>query len=321
MKYRFIDLKPSGGSFLEAVLEGLAKPQKTLPAKFFYNERGSKLFEDITNLPEYYPTRTEKKLLAEIGPTLSRLVPKGAKLVEFGAGSTEKVRLLIDAVGNFDTYIPIDISRDYLEAEAEDLAQDHPKLAILAICADYTRLVKLPVDIDAGAGCVGFFPGSTIGNMTPDEAERFLRHIGALLGPGAGLIIGADLQKDPAILYAAYNDKKGVTAAFNLNVLRRINQELEGNFDLASFRHKAFYNPVPGRIEMHLESLRDQTVQIGGRDIAFARGETIHTENSYKFTRQSFEALAKKAGFKPLHYWQDGDALFSIHYLEVQTAP
>lgn len=314
---KFIDLEPSSESFLDAVVKGLSAAPKTLPAKFFYDEKGSGLFAEITALPEYYPTRTEMKLLQKIGAELKGLIPKGSKLVEFGSGSTEKVRILIDTVEHFTTYIAIDISGDYLKAEAEDLASDHPGLDIVAICADYTKLNALPGGMKGGDDCTGFFPGSTIGNMTPDEAVRFLAQIAKLLGPGAGLVIGADLKKDPAILNAAYNDAKGTTAAFNMNMLERINAELGGDFDLGQFRHRAFYNDKKGRIEMHLESLKDQTVTISGHAFRFKKGETIHTENSYKFTREEFASLAGKAGFRAVKYWQDEDALFSIHFLQV----
>jgi len=316
-KLTFVDMKPSPANFLEAVTSGLSKAQKTLPAKFFYDRRGSKLFEDITNLPEYYQTRTELALLEKISPELRHLIPPGSKLVEFGSGSTEKIRVLIDGVGKFATYIPIDISRDYLKMEAEDLASDHPDLNIIAICADYTQPFELPEGMAGGADCTGFFPGSTIGNMTPDEATGFLKVAGNLLGKGAGFIIGVDLKKDPALLHAAYNDQQGVTADFNLNVLRRINHELGGNFDLPSFRHRAIYNVAAGRIEMHLESLKAQKIEVGGKTFTFREGESIHTENSYKYNVAEFQALAEKAGLEPVKAWWDDDWLFSIHFLRV----
>ena len=317
--FTFIDLKPSSESFLDAVVSGLSKRHKSLPAKFFYDERGSKLFEDITNLDEYYQTRTEISLLKTIGPELKTLIPKGSKLVEFGSGSTEKIRVLIDSVEHFDTYVPIDISRDYLKMEAEDLASDHPNLNIIAICADYTKPFPMPEGLSGGVDCTGFFPGGTIGNMLPEEAAGFLRHAGSLLGSGAGFIIGVDLKKDPAILHAAYNDAKGVTADFNMNVLRRINNELGGSFTLPQFRHRALYNVVLGRIEMHLESLEEQTASIGGQDFFFRKGETIHTENSYKYKVAEFQELAKSAGLDPVKAWWDVDWLFSIHFLRVRT--
>lgn len=317
--FSFIDLKPSSESFLDAVVAGLSKPHKTLPAKFFYDERGSKLFEDITNLSEYYQTRTEMGLLEKISPELKTLIPRGSKLVEFGSGSTEKIRVLIDKVEHFDTYVPIDISRDYLKMEAEDLASDHPDLNIIAICADYTKPFPMPEGLSGGADCTGFFPGGTIGNMLPSEAVDFLRHAGAMLGPGAGFIIGVDLKKNPAILHAAYNDAMGVTAEFNMNVLLRINNELGGDFDLSKFRHRALYNVVLGRIEMHLESLADQTVTLGDDSFSFLKGETIHTENSYKYKVAEFQDLATKAGLEPVTAWWDDDCLFSVHFLRVQT--
>lgn len=313
--FTFIDLKPSSGSFLDAVVEGLSKPHKSLPAKFFYDERGSKLFEDITNLDEYYQTRTEMALLESIAPELKRLIPKGSKLVEFGSGSSEKIRILIDKVEHFDTYVPIDISRDYLKVEAENLASDHQGLNIMAICADYTKPFEIPEGLTGGADCTGFFPGGTIGNMLPREAKAFLRHAGAMLGPGAGFIIGVDLKKDPAILHAAYNDAMGVTAEFNMNVLHRINNELGGDFNLKQFRHRALYNALEGRIEMHLESLADQSASVGGHKFSFLKGETIHTENSYKYNVAEFQTLAKSAGLEPVTAWWDDDWLFSVHFL------
>jgi dimethylhistidine N-methyltransferase len=316
-KLTFIDLKPSPENFLDAVVAGLSARPKTLPAKFFYDQRGSKLFEDITNLEEYYQTRTEMALLEDISGELKALIPKGSKLIEFGSGSSEKIRVLIDQVGKFNTYIPIDISRDYLKIEAESLASDHPDLNIIAICADYTKPFEMPEGMAGGADCTGFFPGSTIGNMTPGEAVNFLKTAGRLLGPGAGFIIGVDLKKDPAILYAAYNDAAGVTADFNLNILRRINNELGGDFDLGKFRHRAFYNVAAGRIEMHLESLAGQTASISGKQFSFLKGETIHTENSYKYNVGEFQALAVKAGLEPTRAWWDDDWLFSIHFLRV----
>lgn len=317
MKFKFIDLKPSSDSFLDTVVAGLSKSHKSLPAKFFYDERGSKLFEDITNLDEYYQTRTEIGLLETIAPELKKLIPKGSKLMEFGSGSSEKIRVLIDSVERFGTYIPIDISRDYLKMEAEDLASDHPNLNIIAICADYTKPFQVPEGLSKGPDCTGFFPGGTIGNMLPEEAQAFLRHAGTMLGSGAGFIIGVDLKKDPAILHAAYNDSIGVTAEFNMNVLHRINNELGGNFNLKQFRHRALYNVVLGRIEMHLESLADQTISVGDQTFNFKKGETIHTENSYKYKVAEFQELAKKAGMEPVNAWWDDDWLFSIHFLRV----
>lgn len=315
--FRFIDLKPSQETFLGAVTRGLSAKPKTLPAKLFYDQRGSRLFERITALEEYYPTRTEKKILEDAARKLKRLIRRDSTLVEFGAGSSEKVRILLDEVGRFSAYLPIDISRDYLKKEAKALAADHPGISVTAICADYTRPFSMPGDVPLGRHGVGFFPGSTIGNMTPESARGFLQNAGRLLGRGAGFIIGADLKKDPAILHAAYNDSKGLTAEFNKNVLRRINDELGGTFDLGGFRHRAFFNAVESRIEMHLESLADQTVKVGKKTFSFAKGETIHTENSYKFTVREFHDLVIAAGMIPVKAWWDGEALFSVHFLKV----
>lgn len=316
-KFRFIDLKPSQETFLSAVTRGLSAKPKTLPAKLFYDQRGSKLFERITALDEYYPTRTEKKILEDAAAQLKRLIRKDSALVEFGAGSSEKVRILLDRVGRFSAYVPIDISRDYLKKEADGLAADHPGIAVIAICADYSKPFPMPDEIRLGRTGVGFFPGSTIGNMMPETAKSFLKNAGQLLGRGAGFIVGADLKKDPAILHAAYNDREGLTAEFNKNVLRRINEELGGDFDLDAFRHRAFFNAVESRIEMHLESLKDQTVTVGKRTFPFAKGETIHTENSYKFTIREFHDLVIAAGMIPVKAWWDDQALFSVHFLKV----
>ena len=316
---RYVDLQPSAESFLGAVIDGLGAEQKSLPSKFFYDERGSRLFDRICELPEYYPTRTEMALLADIAPELRALVPQGAELVEFGSGSTRKVRILLDTVAAFTAYVSIDISGDYLRQMASALACDYPALDVLAVSADYTQ----PIDLAHWEGCarprVGFFPGSTIGNLTPQDAVAFLENARRILGPGGGFIVGADLKKDVGLLHAAYNDAEGVTAAFNLNLLVRINSELGGDFDLSAFRHRAHYDPDKGRIEMHLVSRRDQTARVNGHSFAFAEGETIHTENSHKYTVEEFQHIAERSGFTAQRAWTDENELFSIHYLEVSS--
>lgn len=314
---QFIDLHPSAESFLGAVISGLGAGRKSLPAKFFYDQRGSRLFDRICQLPEYYPTRTEMALMQDIGVELRALLPRGAELVEFGSGSSRKVRILLDAVASFAAYVSIDISGDYLRETASALALDYPVLEVMAVCADYTR----PIDLAHWESCsrprVGFFPGSTIGNLTPEDAIGFLRNARRILGPGGGFIVGADLKKDVAILEAAYNDKEGVTAEFNLNLLARINSELGGDFDLSAFRHRAHYNGEKGRIEMHLVSRRDQSAEVNGNRFDFVEGETIHTENSHKYTVADFQRIAARAGFTARKAWTDSENLFSIHYLEV----
>lgn len=316
---RYVDLRPSSESFLGAVIGGLGARRKSLPSKFFYDERGSRLFDRICELPEYYPTRTEMALMMDIAPELRALVPEGAELVEFGSGSSRKVRILLDAVAAFAAYVSIDISGDYLKQMASALACDYPALDVLAVSADYTQ----PIDLAHWEGCsrprVGFFPGSTIGNLTPEDAVAFLENARRILGTGSGFIVGADLKKDARILHAAYNDAEGVTAAFNLNLLVRINSELGGDFDLDAFHHRAHYNQEKGRIEMYLVSDRDQTARINGHSFVFAEGETIHTENSHKYTVEEFQRIAERAGFIAQRAWTDENQLFSIHYLEVSS--
>ena len=313
----FVDLEPSLESFEHAVLTGLAASPKSIPSKFFYDEAGSRLFEDITTLDEYYPTRTEKRILADNIGEIAGLIGPAAELVEFGAGALDKVRILLDTLVDPAAYVALDISRDFLLTSAQDLASDHPDLDITAVCADYSKPFDLPA---AGSGArrrVGFFPGSTIGNFTREEAADFLANAARLLGTGGALLIGVDTRKDQAVLHAAYNDARGITAAFNLNLLARINRELDGDFDLDRFRHDARWNEAAGRVEMHLVSTRAQTVTVAGRPFDFASGETIHTENSYKYRLEAFSDLATAAGWQPRAVWQDADRLFSLHYLEV----
>ncbi|MDX1580046.1 MAG: L-histidine N(alpha)-methyltransferase [Alphaproteobacteria bacterium] len=311
------DFAPGEEGFLEAVLSGLSQPQKELPCKFLYDEKGSQLFDQICQLDEYYPTRTELALLSTTCDEIAGRIGDQAVLIEFGCGSLQKVRLLLDAMQDPAGFIPIDISKEHLLASAESLARDYPGLRVLPVCADYTQAIELP-DIDGGGKKrVGFFPGSTIGNFGRQEAEQFLRTIAEILGPGGELLIGVDLKKDEAILNAAYDDAKGVTAAFNLNILERINRELGGDFDLKGFEHCAYYRDDLGRVEMHLKSLREQDVEIAGRHFHFEQGETIHTENSHKYSLKDFSDLAIRSGFSPVESWTDPDDLFSIHYLRV----
>ncbi len=315
----FIDLEPTAESFVDTVLAGLARPQKSIPSKFFYDRRGSELFEEICRLDEYYPTRTEIKILTERSGEIAALMGPRTELIEFGSGASEKVRVLLEALDRPLAYIPIDISRDHLRAAAEELAVDYPEVEVIAVCADYSQTMTLPEPRDHSHGKrVGFFPGSTIGNFTPAEAVEFLKNAAKTLGPGGEFLIGVDLKKDPAILHAAYNDKKGVTAAFNLNLLRHINNELQGTFELDAFAHKAFYNEECGRIEMHLESLKDQNVMVAGAQFHFSRGETIHTENSCKYSIEEFQELARRGGFDAMKFWTDENNLFSLHYLKVR---
>ncbi len=311
-----LDTAPREAGFLEAVCAGLSEPQKQIPCKFFYDRAGSGLFEEICGLDEYYLTRTEIGLLTAHRAEIAGLIGAHADLVEFGCGSLVKVRILLGAMDRPSAFTPIDISRVHLLESAAELAAEYPDLEILPVCADYTKAVKLPRPRGGNAARkVGFFPGSSIGNFAPAAARDFLAVIAEMVGPGGDLVIGVDLKKDEAILNAAYDDAAGVTARFNLNLLRRVNRELGADFDLQRFRHRAHYNEAEGRVEMHLESLADQEVRLDGRVFAFAQGETIHTENSYKYSLTEFTALAEEAGFAATQAWTDDGNLFSIHYL------
>ncbi|MFQ5533360.1 MAG: L-histidine N(alpha)-methyltransferase [Sphingomonadales bacterium] len=320
---RFYDFRPTAQSFGDAVAEGLRKDQKSIPSRFFYDDRGSELFERICELDEYYVTRTELSLLRETSAKITRHMGRNRDVVEFGCGSSAKVRAVLDAADQPSSYCAIDISKSALLTLARELADAYRALEIIAVCADYTAQLSLPgtnggsLKSSEGQAKVGFFPGSTIGNFTHKDAEQFLQTAASMLGPGGSLIIGVDLKKDIRTLEAAYDDAKGVTAQFNLNLLARINRELGGKIELSSFRHKAFFDPVEGRVEMHLESLVDQHIALEGMEVRLAAGETIHTEDSYKYTIDEFKALASRCGFEPVAAWTDDDALFSIHYLTV----
>jgi dimethylhistidine N-methyltransferase len=301
--------------FLQDVLQGLTGTPKTLLPKYLYDEVGSALFEAICALDAYYPTRTELGMMESHASDMAAHMGADAALIEFGSGASRKSRLLI-AASRPRVYVPIDISREMLRASAEQLQRSFPALSIVAVCADYSDAFALPpLDRFGASRRIMYFPGSTIGNLDPLQALAFLRQLAGLAGEGGGLLIGVDLRKDSATLVAAYDDPQGVTAAFNLNVLARINRQLDADFDLRAFRHVARYDAELGRIEMHLESLREQTVRIGTTTIAFARGETIHTENSYKYTVDGFQALAASAGFQARECWTDTGNLFSIHYM------
>ena len=316
-RFAFHDLRPDTGSFLADVIAGLSRPRKALPPKYFYDERGSELFEAICRAPEYYLTRAETALMRRKAGEMARRLGPRCALIEHGCGSGTKTRILLDALGPA-AYVPIDIARGQLRATAAGIARDYPELPVMAVCADYSRPLALPGLDGLGARRrIVYFPGSTIGNFTPAEAAVFLGNVRRLVGRGGGMLVGVDLAKDAVRLNAAYNDRRGVTAQFNLNLLARINRELGADFDLAAFRHLAFYNEPLGRIEMHLLSLASQRVTIGRRVIRFRGGESIHTENSCKYSVSGFQALARGAGFDPAACWVDGERLFGIHYLEV----
>ena len=289
-------------SFLDDVLEGLSQPQKRLPPKYFYDERGSELFEAICRTPEYYPTRTETALLSRIAAEVAGHIPNGAALVEFGSGASDKTRILLDAIPGLSAYVPLDISAAALEPAAARIAKAYPHLRVVPIEADFTRPVHRK-ELEDAALVVGFFPGSTLGNFSPSEAGSFLQGCHDLLGPRSLFLIGADMVKDRETLIAAYDDAQGVTAQFNLNVLVRINAELGGDFQLDRFAHCALWNAAEARIEMHLRSLDDQTAHVAGHSFRFRRGETLHTENSHKFTVQGLGWLFEASDWRLDRYW------------------
>lgn len=311
------DLGPDTGDFRRDVIAGLSRAQKSLSPKYFYDERGSELFEAICKLPEYYPTRTEIALMRGKAHEMARLLGPGCVLIEYGSGSGRKTRILVEALAPA-AYVPIDIAAAQLGVWSSDLARDFPQVAVIAVCADYSRPLALPgIDRFRESRRVIYFPGSTIGNFTVPEALAFLKSARAVARPGGAMLVGVDLKKDPAMLQAAYDDAQGITAEFNLNLLARMKRELAADIDTSAFRHRAFYNEGLGRVEMHLESLRQQQLVIGNRTFAFRRRETIHTENSYKYSIGEFQDLARNAGFDPRTCWTDPQDLFSVHYLTV----
>ncbi len=315
----FVDLEPAVADFQASVIDGMGSTPKRLACKFFYDDVGLELFGKICETEEYYVTRTETALLRDIGPDLARLAGSECTVIELGAGSDLKIRLLLDALDRPAQYVPIDISHGPLQDGARAVARDYPALRVGAVCADFTAPMLLPDDavtITRG-GRLGFFPGSTIGNFSPDEAQAFLRGLHPLLGTGGALLIGVDLKKDPDRLDAAYNDADGYTAAFNLNILKRAAQELDVDIDPDQFEHYAFYNQAESRIEMHLRSLQQQSLRVGDRTFDLAQGELIHTESSYKYSLDGFTGVAEAAGYTALRHWTDAEKLFSIHYLTV----
>lgn len=297
--------------FARAVVEGLSQHPRVIPARYFYDRRGSELFEAITRLPEYYLTRTEVALLRQHGPDIARLTGKDRVLVEFGSGSSAKTPLLLGPV-NPIAYVPIDISADYLFDAAEGLAAMHPGLAVLPLAGDFTASPALPAAV-ADAPKLGFFPGSTIGNMSHRAAVQLLGAFRETLGEEACLVIGIDTRKDPRLIEAAYNDAAGTTAAFNLNLLHRINRELDGTIPVFAFEHRALWNDSLGRIEMHLVAREAVRFKAAGHSFHLQAGESIHTENSYKYTLQEARLLARAAGWEPLNVWTDPDGLFALH--------
>jgi dimethylhistidine N-methyltransferase len=299
--------------FRRAVLDGLSARPRAIPAKFLYDARGSALFDEICELPEYYLTRTEKAVLKQRAHEIGRRAGPGCALIEFGSGSSVKSRLLIEALPKLALYAPIDISREHLDATAAQLRRDYPKLRVEPVCADFMGPVP---PIESQGRRLGFFPGSTIGNLTPNEATAFLRNVRALVGDDGALVIGVDLRKNPQRLHDAYNDSAGVTAAFTLNLLRRMNRELQATFDLSAFAHEAFYDEARGRIEIYFRSLDRQSVTVAGQRFDFAAGERVHTEYSYKYDAAGLATLAESGGFRIAETWTDPERLFAVAYLE-----
>ncbi len=312
-RYQFFDQHPEILNFRADILQGLSSPEPYISPKYFYDEAGSRLFEEICNCDEYYPTRTEVSIIRDNIDDIVEILGKDCLLIEPGSGDSYKVRLLLDALRPV-AYLPIDISKRYLQDEAKKLAAEFTWLNVHAICADFTGKLELPYHVET-TNKVAFFPGSTIGNFVPEQAVKVLEEIKVMVGEAGGVLIGVDLQKDAEILNAAYDDKSGYTAAFNKNLLVRINRELGADFKPDQFRHHAFYNQAEHRIEMHLVSTQDQQVEIDGQVFQFDRDRSILTEYSHKYSVALFQQLADQAGFKVVKTWVDKDRLFSVHYL------
>ena len=314
----FYDNHPAMDDIHDDVINGLKQQPKKISPKYFYDKKGSELFDVICGLPEYYLTRTEIALLKKYGSEIVELTGRNALLIELGSGSSKKIRILLEAIRPH-TYMPMDISKEHLLYSIKKLAKDFPWLKIYAACVDYSQPWRLP---DGAPNCrrIAFFPGSSIGNFEPNNAKILLRQVAHLVKIDGGLLIGVDLKKDRKLLEAAYNDEQGVTADFNLNILTRLNREMDADFDIQQFKHQAFYNESLSRIEMHLESITDQKIRINDHQFSFRKGESLYTECSYKYSISEFHELAKQAGFLPMKVWTDDDKLFSIHYLKVRDA-
>ena len=315
-EYRFFDQLPPPSALLDEVIAGLSEQPKRIAPKFFYDERGSRLFEAITRLPEYYLTRTEMGLFDVCLPEVRERVGEGGCLVEYGAGSTVKVRRLLEELRP-GAYLPVDFSRRHLEQSAKALHRDYPHLSVFPVCADMTAPFDLP-EVVAGTDKLGFYPGSSIGNFEPGDARAFLRQVAATLGSGSRLLIGVDRKKDVGVLEAAYNDSAGVTADFNLNILHHLNAALATEIDPTGFRHLANYNEESGCVQMFLECVRDQSSRVDGRIVEFTQGERVHTENSYKYGHEQFAELAERGGFEVEASWSDPDDYFTLFLLRAQ---
>ncbi|MGQ0792482.1 MAG: L-histidine N(alpha)-methyltransferase [Deltaproteobacteria bacterium] len=302
---------------LAEIRDGLGKERRELPCKLFYDERGSALFDEICELEEYYPTRTEAGIMSEYAEKMADALGERRLLIELGSGSIRKIRVLLEYLSSPAAYVPVDISREHLIKSAAALARDYPALKIIPVHADYTKSFELPRIKIPWAHRVAYYPGSSIGNFSPQQAREFLERVRDLVGSGGGLLIGVDLKKDRRALEAAYNDKKGVTAEFNLNILRRLNREFGGSFDLAQWAHRAIYNEEAGRVEMYLVSRTNQQAAAAGLNISFKRGEAILTEYSHKYSIADFESLVRGV-FRVERVWTDGEQKFSVQYLSAR---
>ena len=318
VELKSVDASQSHEDFLAEVLDGLTKSQKSISSKFFYDQRGSELFDRICELDEYYLTRAEMEIMVAHGLEIADCLGPGCVVIEFGSGSSIKTRILLNALDSPVAYVPIDISQEHLHASSAKLAAAYTDIEIIPVCADFMESIALPNGHWPGARRISFFPGSTIGNFEKADATGLLANMREMCGPDGGVLIGVDLTKDPGVLEAAYDDSEGVTAEFNLNVLRRLNRDLDADFDLKGFRHQARFVPKRCRIEMHLESLEDQVVSLGGVEITFERGETIHTESSHKYTLAAFAELAAAANLSVRKVWVDDDRRFSVQYLTIE---
>jgi L-histidine N-alpha-methyltransferase len=300
---------------LDELIDGLRQPEKTISPKYFYDERGSQLFDEITRLPEYYPTETELGIMRDNIDEIARLVGKQASLIEFGSGSSLKTRVLLEHLDDLAAYVPVDISEDHLLESARQIRGEFPDLDVLPVVADFTQAFQLPEPRVMPVRNIVYFPGSTIGNFTNDAAEELLQVMYEEAGAGGALLIGVDLQKDPAIIERAYNDSAGVTAEFNRNMLRHLNREFDANFDIDTFEHSAKYNESEGRIEIRLVSKQDQAFSLGNESFSIGKDEAILTEYSHKYTVEGFAAMGEAAGFRVERVWMDAGRLFSVQYL------
>ena len=314
----FKDTHPELVEMMTEVKKGLSSKPKTLPCKYLYDKKGSDLFQKICRLPEYYLTRTETSLLVSIAGEIAELVGPGCQMIEYGSGSSEKMRIILSALTAPESFTAVDISKEHLFAATNSLSRDFPLLKVNAVTADFAKPFTIPTMIGNGLR-MGFFPGSTIGNFSHEEVVDFLKGTREAVGPQGVMLIGVDLKKDEQILRAAYNDSQGVTAAFNINLLARLNRDLGATFKLNQFQHNAYYDAALGRIEMHLVSLMEQSATLGSEVISFRKGETIHTENSYKYSQDQFKALSFSAGYKTIKAWTDPNLYFGMFFLQAEA--